>query len=348
LSGVQVDNIDVLARSFHQLLNGRTYTVGDVQHTIGATVGAQLLSPRTVTADEALERAKAASAAGPHVPAAVSAARTPPVSESSERLRIALEQARFVILVQPVVALATRPFEQSGWQRGARGDGTLYAVRLRMVGKDGQLIQPRAFVPLAERVGMIQRIDLWVVNGVLSHLAGARDKDPSIGLIARLSPATLADPESLEAIEKAVVAIGVPASQLVLEIGASADLSNLPAARRFIARLQAIGCRFVLRGSGTGPGSLPFLGSQRLPGDFVRLDPALVQRMRGDERELKRVASIANLAQSLGMRVIAGDVDQLATLDAVLQAGVDYAQGSCIGEPKLLKRIDFSALIAPA
>jgi EAL domain-containing protein (putative c-di-GMP-specific phosphodiesterase class I) len=93
---------------------------------------------------------------------------------------------------------------------------------------------------------------------------------------------------------------------------------------------------------------LPFLSAQRLPGDFVRLDPALVQRISGDPRELKRVASIANLAQSLDMRVIAGDVDSAATLDALLEAGVDYAQGAYLGEPRLLKRIDFGALLAPA
>ena len=64
LSSVQVDNIDVLAESFRQLLADREYAVGDVQHKVHARIGAELLSPRTVTADEALKRARAAAGSG--------------------------------------------------------------------------------------------------------------------------------------------------------------------------------------------------------------------------------------------------------------------------------------------
>lgn len=346
LSGVQVDNIEVLARSFQNLLDGRTYLVGESQHSITARVGAELLNPRTVSADEALECAKAALVREPKEASEPVVIDIPATSSSSERLRIALEQARFVILAQPIVALSTRPVAGAGWAADNSVEPRLFAVRMRMVGKDGQLILPRAFVPLAERVGMIQRIDLWVIHGLLAHLASERGRETPIGLIARLAPATVADPESLEAIEKAIVDTGVSASQLVLEIIDSGELANLPAARRFIARLQAIGCRFVLRGSGNGQGSLPFLSSQRLPGDFVRLERSLVQRVASDARELKRAASIANLAQSLDMRVIAGAVDSAATLAALAEAGVDFVQGDHIGEARLLKRIDFAALAA--
>ncbi len=41
---------------------------------------------------------------------------------------------------------------------------------IRMVGKDGQLISPRVFVPLAERVGMMPKIDLWILNRLLRHI----------------------------------------------------------------------------------------------------------------------------------------------------------------------------------
>ena len=346
LSGVQVDNIDVLARSFRDLLEGRTYTVGETEHAIHVQVGAVLLSPRTVSADEALEHARAALTRPAPVVDAVAAVESVPAaaSPSSERLRIALEQARFVILVQPIVAMATHPSAQAGWHAMASAEPRLYGVKLRMVGKDGQLILPRAFVPLAERVGMIQRIDLWVVHGLLSALASERGRAAPVGLMTRLSPATVADPDTLAAIEQAIVDATVPASQLVFEMIDSGEFANLPAARRFIARLQAIGCRFVLRGSGHGQGSLPFLSAQRMPGDFVRLERTLVQRIASDPRERRRATSITDLAQSLGMRVIAGAVDDAATLAALAEAGVDFVQGDYIGEARLLKRVDFEAL----
>ncbi len=345
LSGVQVDNIDVLARSFRDLLQGRTYSVGEAEHVIQVKVGAVLLSPRTVSADEAIEQAHAAlvPAAGSESAQASDAPAAAP-SPSSERLRIALEQARFVILAQPLLPIGGEVGAQAGWQPLGGDEPRLYAVRIRMVGKDGQLILPRAFVPLAERVGMIQRIDLWIVHGLLATLASERGRATPVGLVTRLSPATVADPDTLAAIEQAIVDAAVPASQLVFEMVDSGELAHLPAARRFIARLQAIGCRFVLRGSSHGQGSLPFLSAQRLPGDFVRLERSLVQRIVGDPRERRRIASITDLAQSLDMRVIAGGVDDAGTLEALAESGVDFAQGDHVGEARLLKRVDFAAL----
>lgn len=360
LSSVQVNNITILAESFEKLLCEREYTIGDVQHRVHARVGAEMLSPRTVTADEALERARAAAGPMPSAatPAATNAERADapaapaPVSAPSERLRLALEQARFVILVQPVVPAANLVgeggslAEGSGWQFARGEEDPLFAVQLRMVGKDGQLILPRAFIPLAERVGMVQRIDLWVINGLLMHLANERARHAPIGMIARLSPATVADPDSLAAIEKSIIATGVPAERLILEISDSPELANLPAALHFIARLRAIGCRFVLNGTDAETGLLPFLHSQRRPGDFVRIERSVVQRVASDSGDLHLVTSITGLAKSLEMRVIAGEVDNMQTLLALRDAGVDYLQGRCLGEARLLKRVEFSKLMA--
>lgn len=359
LSSVQVDNITILAESFEKLLAEREYTVGDVQHRVHARIGAEMLSPRTVTADEALERARAAAgnnsaatAQAKESGASMAAPVPTPVIAPSERLRRALEQARFVILVQPVVPTANLTDESSGsvegagWQILHRQEDPLFAVQLRMVGKDGQLILPRAFIPLAERVGMVQRIDLWVINGLLMHLANERARHAPIGMIARLSPATVADPDSLAAIEKSIIATGVPAERLILEISDSPELANLPAALHFIARLRAIGCRFVLNGTDAETGLLPFLHSQRRPGDFVRIERSVVQRVASDKGDLHLVTSITALARSLEMRVIAGEVDDKQTLQALRVAGVHYLQGKSLGEARLLKRVDFAKLMA--
>jgi PAS domain S-box-containing protein/diguanylate cyclase (GGDEF)-like protein len=360
LSAVQVDNIEVLAESFRKLLAEREYTLGDVTHKVHARIGAELLTTRTVTADEALARAHAAAAAGtpaatdPQAQAgATDGAAQMPVSGPSERLRLALEQARFVILVQPLVALQGVPEETEmlasdfGWQLEKTDPEPLFAVQLRMVGKDGQLIQPRAFIPLAERVGMVQRIDMWVVNGLLMHLADERTRHAPIGLIVRLSPATVADPDSLAAIEKAIVSTGVPAERLIFEINDSPELANLPSAMHFISRLRAIGCRFVLNGVDAEAGLLPFMHTQRRPGDFVRIERSVVARAadQGSDREL--VMSIARLARSLDMLVIAGEVDSNPLLRALHKTGVDYVQGKRLGDARLLKRVDFSSLALP-
>ncbi|HNV09552.1 MAG: EAL domain-containing protein [Dokdonella sp.] len=355
LTQVQVDNIDVLRSSFQQLLDGREYTVGGNSRTVKARIGAELLTPGALTADEVLERARAAARGknpdepGDAGPVGEQTLVTP-INNPSERLRLALEQARFVMLVQPVVALANLPegsapvAEDFGWRFDQLRHDPLFAVQLRMVGKDGQLIQPRAFIPLAERVGMVQRIDLWVIHGLLNHLATSGAARARVGLIARLSPATVADPEVLAEIEKAIVDTGVAASCLLFEINDSPELSNLPAALHFIARLRAMGCRFIINGSDAEAGLLPFLHAQHQPGNMVRVDRSIVQDIVNDERNLDKITAIAQLATSLQMRVVAGEVDNDATLLALRGAGVDYLQGGRLGQARLIKRVDFSAL----
>ncbi|MBL0162396.1 MAG: EAL domain-containing protein [Xanthomonadales bacterium] len=368
LAQVQIDNIEVLVESFQQLLAEREYSVGETRHRIHARVGAELLNPRTASADEALERARAASRVKVETPvmpavdgatkassaatsSSVATATATTVSAPSERLRLALEQARFVILVQPVVAASVLPEppakvpESIGWQLGRNTESPLFVVQLRMVGKDGQLILPRAFIPLAERVGMVQRIDLWVVSSLLLQLASGQNRQTALGLIIRLSPATLADPESLESIEKSIVSTGVPADRLIFEIRDNPELANLPAALHFITRLHAIGCRFVLNGADTEGGLMPHLRAQRLPGDFVRIDRSVVQRVAEQASDRAVVASITELAHSLDMRVIAGEVDDELTMQALRETGVDYVQGKRIGEARLIKRVDFASLM---
>jgi PAS domain S-box-containing protein/diguanylate cyclase (GGDEF)-like protein len=365
LAQVQVDNIEVLVESFKQLLAEREYSIGDVHHRVHARIGAELLSPRSVTADEVLERARAASRTSTEAAVAIEAsdadtaeiaapAPTPmPVNAPSERLRLALEQARFVILVQPVVATAElpaapAPIPQSiGWQLARNTRGPLFVVQLRMVGKDGQLILPRAFIPLAERVGMVQRIDLWAVNSLLIQLAGSQARQTPLGLIVRLSSATLTDPDSLESIEKSIVTTGVPADRLIFEIRDSTELVNLPAALHFITRLHAIGCRFVLNGTDADGGLMAHLQAQRLPGDFVRIDRSVVQRVAEWAHDREVVNSITKLARSLDMRVIAGEVDDDATMQALREADVDYVQGKRLGDARLIKRVDFASLMKP-
>lgn len=364
LAQVQVDNIEVLVDSFKRLLAEREYLVGEVRHRIHARVGAELLSTRTVSADEALERARAATRVGSDAAdvsasrnlddeAAVAETASTTVSGPSERLRQALEQARFVILVQPVVTTSSLPSSAArmpqsvGWQLGRNIEEPLFVVQLRMVGKEGQLVLPRSFIPLAERVGMVQRIDLWVVNSLLMQLANAQNRLTPLGLIVRLSPATLADPESLETIEKAIVSNGVPADRMIFEIRDNAELVNLPAALHFITRLRAIGCRFALNGVDTEGGLMPHLQAQRLSGDLVRIDRTVIQRVVEQEHDRQVVRSIAELAHSLDMRVIAGEVDDEATLNVLREAGVDYLQGKQIGDARLIKRVDFASLMKP-
>ncbi|GMV27881.1 MAG: hypothetical protein AMXMBFR59_00060 [Rhodanobacteraceae bacterium] len=360
LSGVQLENLFPLADSYRELLHQCKYEYGGASRSVTASIGVAVISRDTPSAEYVVEHARLACRTAKQrgrdqteIYVGEHDARIAREIEAgwTERLRQAMEQERIVLLVQPIVPIAALPRSESavvqrqGWRvngSGTAGQEYLFEILIRMVGKDGQLISPGVFVPLAERVGMMPKLDLWVLNRLLRYLSGVRGVKAPIAFHINLSNMTLADPDSLKLIEAAIRTSGVPARQLVFEITETSELTSLHSARKFISALKKLGCRFALDDFGTGFSSFTHL--RHLPVDFVKVEGSFVQGMPGSELDRKMVGSITQLAQSLKLRVIGEHVDSFSTLEALRVSGADYAQGNYLGEPRPLRSVDFAAL----
>ncbi len=360
LTGVQLENLFPVADGFRELMHQCRYTAHNQLRHCTASIGTAVVSKDTPSSEYALEHARLACKSAKQrgrdqteIYVGEHDARIAREIESgwTDRLRTALEQERFIFLVQPIVPLAALPTTESavvqrqGWRVNGAGNGSLeylFEILIRMVGKEGQLISPSVFVPLAERVGMMPKVDLWVVNRLVKHLAGLKNIKAPIAFNVNLSNMTLADPESLALIEAAIKSSGVQARQLVFEITETSELTSLHTARKFISALKKLGCRFALDDFGTGFSSFTHL--RHLPVDFVKIEGSFVEGMAGSDLDRKMVGSITQLAQSLTLKVIGEHVDSFATLQALRASGAEYAQGNYLGEPRPLRSIDFSAL----
>ena len=115
-------------------------------------------------------------------------------------------------------------------------------------------------------------------------------------------------------------------------------------AEGFIDKMKKLGCRFALDKFGTGFSSFTHL--RHLPVDFVKIDGSFVEGMAGSDRDSKMVESIAQLAKSLQMTVIAEHVDGLETLNALRECGVDYVQGRYLGQARALAELDMRQVLA--
>jgi diguanylate cyclase (GGDEF)-like protein/PAS domain S-box-containing protein len=360
LAGVQLENLFPVADGFRELLHQCNYVAHGQKRHSTASIGVAVVSKDTPSSEYAVEHARLACKTAKQrgrdqteIYVGEHDARIAREIEAgwTDRLRTALEQERFIFLVQPIVPLAALPDTESavvqrqGWRvngAGMQGLEYLFEVLLRMVGKDGQLISPGVFVPLAERVGMMPKIDLWVINRLLRHLEGLKSIKAPIAFNVNLSNMTLADPESLALIEAAIRGSGVAARQLVFEITETSELTSLHTARKFISSLKKLGCRFALDDFGTGFSSFTHL--RHLPVDFVKIEGSFVEGMAGSDLDRKMVGSITQLAQSLKLKVIGEHVDSFATLSALRASGAEYAQGNYLGEPRPLRSIEFGAL----
>jgi len=105
---------------------------------------------------------------------------------------------------------------------------------------------PSVFLPMAERVGMMPKIDLWIINRLLRHLHGLKELKAPLAFNVNLSNMTLADPESLGLIAAAIKSSGVAAHQLIFEITETSELTSLHVARRFISELKKLGFEVIL------------------------------------------------------------------------------------------------------
>ena len=360
LSGVQLENLFPVADGFRELLHQCRYEANGQKRNATASIGVAVLSKDTPSAEYAIEHARLACKSAKQrgrdqteIYVGEYDARIAREIEAgwTERLRMAMEQERFVFLAQPIVPLAALPTSESaivqrqGWRvngAGPRGQEYLFEVLIRMVGKDGQLISPSVFVPLAERVGIMPKVDLWIIHRLLKYLAGLKSIKAPIAFNVNLSNLTLADPESLPLIEAAVKDSGVPPHQLIFEITETSELTSLHVARKFISALKKLGCRFALDDFGTGFSSFTHL--RHLPVDFVKIEGSFVEGMAGSDLDRKMVGSITQLAQALKLKVIGEHVDSFATLTALRESGAEYAQGNYLGEPRPLRAIDFAAL----
>jgi diguanylate cyclase (GGDEF)-like protein/PAS domain S-box-containing protein len=229
-----------------------------------------------------------------------------------EKIRAALHEDQFVLYAQPMVDVRT-------------GNVSHRELLIRMIGDDGELIPPSAFLPTAERVGLITEIDRWVTrNGLRLARQGER-------LSINLAAPSIGDMQIL-AMVRAAVLEGVDPGGLVFEITETAAMSNMQTARSFVTQLVDLGCEVALDDFGTGFGSFTYL--KHLPTSYLKIDMEFVSNMDQNATDREVVKSITDVAHSLGKRTVAEGVEDAKTLAMLREYGVDCAQGMYIGRPQ--------------
>ena len=234
--------------------------------------------------------------------------------EWSARIRRAIDGNRFVLHAQPIVDVAT-------------GDEVQQELLLRMVGDDGALIMPGEFLPPAERFDLAPAIDRWVVQRAARL---ARDRRVEVNL----SGQSIGDDRLTDLIESELRSSGADPANLVFEITETTAARDLGRARELADRLTSVGCGFALDDFGTGYGSFTYL--KHLPVSYLKIDMEFVRDLPTDPADRQVVRAIVDVARNFGIKTIAEGVESQATLDLLVELGVDYAQGYHLGRPAVV------------
>jgi EAL domain-containing protein (putative c-di-GMP-specific phosphodiesterase class I) len=235
----------------------------------------------------------------------------------SQRIQDALDRDRFVLHLQPILELATGQIKHG-------------ELLLRMKGERGKLIAPGAFLPAAERFGLIHAIDRWVVSRAIQLIAESMGPVPRVG-INLSGESVVGDPELLRMIEHELERSSVDPSKLIFEVTETAAIANMPEATQFARGLTDLGCSLALDDFGTGFGSFYYL--KHLPVSYVKLDGEFVQNLPRSEVDEHMVKAIVGVSQALGIKTVAESVADAETISLLQKHQVDYAQGYYVGKP---------------
>ncbi len=247
------------------------------------------------------------------------------------RLATALDGDGFELYAQRIVSAdSVRPH--------GRPDSGQAEILLRLKDEPGEPILPGAFLRAAERFNLINRIDRWVLDRVITWLQRHTDEATVGTLWVNLSGQSIEDlrfqRETLARLQEAGRAL---CESLCFEITETAAVTSLGDAASFIQHLRALGVRVALDDFGAGASSFGYL--KNLPVNYLKIDGQFVRNLTDDPLNDAAVRCFTDVARIMGIRSVAEFVETPAVLDRLGAIGVDYVQGWLLHKPVPLDQL---------
>jgi diguanylate cyclase (GGDEF)-like protein/PAS domain S-box-containing protein len=193
------------------------------------------------------------------------------------------------------------------------------------------LLAPAAFVPAAERTGMIKSITDWILDTALAEVRRWHDEGAPLHIAVNVSAKSLHEQTLPQKVHAALEKWGVDPRFLKIEITESSIMADPAHALAILAMLQSMGVRLSVDDFGTGYSSLTHL--RELPIDEIKIDKSFVGGMATSDADAAIVRTVIDLAHNLGKQVCAEGVEDEATWTRLCDMGCDLAQGYWIARP---------------
>jgi diguanylate cyclase (GGDEF)-like protein len=234
------------------------------------------------------------------------------------RLRKAVELQRWTLHYQPVLELGT---------------GKMIGVEalIRWIEPDGTMVPPLEFIPLAEELGLIERIGDWVVREIAYQMQAWRELGIDLEIGFNLSPRQFWQPDLAQRIVGEITAAGSDPSRIMVEVTESSAMMDPDRAQQVLMELKDAGFSLAIDDFGTGYSSLSRL--REMPVNVLKIDRSFVSRVHEDRQSAAIVGAFLELAGGLDMVTLAEGIETEDELAFLRERGCSLGQGFHFSKP---------------
>ena len=323
-----------ICRGIVDWIGASPYQIGDKAFQVRGSIGLIEVAAGTYVKDaiSAADRACREAKKGLHANLVVYEKNEAVFKERQEELRLierlgtgVVPEGLFLVM-QPIMSLRA-PYESLNFE-----------ILLRLRGRDNTITSAGKIISAGENNGRSAVIDRWVMSNTLEWLDEHYDHlDRTRFACMNLSGASLNDERFIHDAFSMLAQHGRAVGKLCIEITESVALHDLDNTRRFIDKVRDFGAKVALDDFGAGYTSFSYL--KELRADTLKIDGNFVLGVNTHPANLAIVEAIVELARNLGMKSVAEWAEDLATVEALAEVGVDYVQGYAIARPQLPVKI---------
>lgn len=245
--------------------------------------------------------------------------------EIERKIRLALKNESFYFQLQPQFDIDhnLRAFE----------------ALARMKDSNDNIIPPVDFIPVAENVGLIDRVDNFIFHKAANFFGALIEKTHAdVCLCVNVSVRHLIKEDFITEINDILKESGLPPEQLEIEITESIMLDSEDRAMSSIRQLKAMGVKIAIDDFGTGYSSLSYLN--KIPADVLKIDKSFIDKMNSSSSSKQYVASIISIGHIMNFEVISEGVEQIDQLESLREIGCDMIQGFIWGKPMMPEDVE--------